>query len=251
MIFTLTYIVAPSLMQPRYSRGLAGRPSSPMPARPGLLRLPTNIPGLNMGPVQPTSSTGIQILERADALTRLALDDEAPAVSLIRGFKATIPTSELSKQRRRLIRGGLVDEDLGGKLGLKALGDRARGLLTDGSDEVEAQHEAKRKDKRSRRKKLRERRSTMAHLEGKLHLEDLLQQADEIAQDKDNLAVRQVGLWYFGAALTTSPLSMPRSTRYRARSSSSARSGSGSRRRCSSCRRRGWSSTTSWRGCRS
>ncbi|EKD05270.1 peripheral protein, Mdv1p [Trichosporon asahii var. asahii CBS 8904] len=144
-----------------------------------------------MGPVQPTSSTGIQILERADALTRLSLDDEAPTVSLIRGFKATIPTSELSKQRRRLIRGGLVDEDLGGKLGLKALGDRARGLLTDGSDEIEAQHEAKRKDKRSRRKKLRERRSTMAHLEGKLHLEDLLQQADEIAQDKDNLAVRQ------------------------------------------------------------
>lgn len=194
MIFTLTYIVAPSLMQPRYSKGLAGRSSSPMPPRPGLLRLPTHIPGLNMGPVQPTSSTGIQILERADALTRLSLDDDAPAVSLIRGFKATIPTSELSKQRRRLIRGGLVDEDLGGKLGLKALGDRARGLLTDGSDEIEAQHEAKRKDKRSRRKKLRERRSTMAHLEGKLHLEDLLQQADEIAQDKDNLAVRQVTL---------------------------------------------------------
>lgn len=146
-----------------------------------------------MGPVQPTSSTGIQILERADALSRLSLDDEAPAVSLIRGFKATIPTSELSKQRRRLIRGGLVDEDLGGKLGLKALGDRARGLLTEGSaEDVEAAHTARRKDKRSRRKKLRERRSTMAHLEGKLHLEDLLQQADEIAQDKDNLAVRQV-----------------------------------------------------------
>lgn len=163
-----------------------------------------------MGPVQPTSSTGIQILERADALSRLSLDDEAPAVSLIRGFKATIPTSELSKQRRRLIRGGLVDEDLGGKLGLKALGDRARGLLTDGSDEVEAQHAAKRKDKRSRRKKLRERRSTMAHLEGKLHLEDLLQQADEIALDKDNLAVRQVSdpppLFESGVALTSQSL---------------------------------------------
>lgn len=201
----LTDLVAPSLMQPRYSRGLAGKGPSPMSTRPGLLRLPTNIPGLSMGPVQPTSSTGIQILERADVLSRLPLEgDAAPSVSLIRGFKATIPTSELSKQRRRLIRGGLVDEDLGGKLGLKALGDRARGLLTEGgAEELEQQLQSekeRRKDgKRSRRKKLRQRRSTMAHLEGKLHLEDLLQQADEIAQDKDNLAVRRV------SAATTIP----------------------------------------------
>jgi division protein 1 len=112
--------------------------------------------------------------------------------SLIRGFRATIPSSEVAKQRRRMIRGGLIEEELGGKIGLKKLGDRARGLLMErGEEEEERELDVGRK---SRRRKAREsrRQSDGRHLEGKLHLEDLLQQADEIAQDKENLQVRTV-----------------------------------------------------------
>jgi division protein 1 len=115
-----------------------------------------------------------------------------PAPSLIRGFKATIPSSELAKQRRRLIRGGLVDEDMGyEKIGLKKLGDRARGLLTDGGEGEDGVAEL---GVGSRGKKRRKGRQSKAGggFGGKLHLEDLVQQADEIAQDKENLHVRTV-----------------------------------------------------------
>jgi division protein 1 len=111
--------------------------------------------------------------------------------SLIRGFKATVPSSELPKQRRRMIRGGLVDQDLGfEKIGLRRLGDRARGLLTERGedDEVEGLGVGRKTRKKRRKTRLSEGR----HLEGKLHLEDLLKQADEIAQDKENLGVREV-----------------------------------------------------------
>jgi division protein 1 len=111
--------------------------------------------------------------------------------SLIRGFKATVPSSELPKQRRRMIRGGLVDADLGyEKIGLKKLGDRARGLLTerdDGQEDIDGLGVG-----RKHRKRRRTRMSEGRHLEGKMHLEDLLKQADEIAQDKENLHVRTV-----------------------------------------------------------
>lgn len=85
-----------------------------------------------------------------------------------------------------------MDEDLGGKIGLKKLGDRARGLLTEkGEDEDDGElgvgrHAAKRKKRESRRF------TEGRHLEGKLRLEDLAKQADEIGQDKENLHVRQV-----------------------------------------------------------
>lgn len=89
-----------------------------------------------------------------------------------------------------MIRGGLVDEDLGyEKIGLKRLGDRARGLLTEGED---ADHEGLGVGRKNRKK--RRERKDMRRLEGKLHLEDLVKQADEIAQDKENLNIRTVSL---------------------------------------------------------
>ena len=194
--------MAPNLMQPRFlnhpaaagSSRLAPRPQSPYP----LLRLPTALPAGIQNVTTKTTSNSLAIIEDADRLAALPLDaqSEGPSEeppSLIRGFKATIPSSEMAKQRRRLVRGGLVDQNLGNdRLGLKKLGDRARGLLTDRADEEPDSLGVGRKTRR--RKKAREARriSEGRVLEGKLHLEDLVQQADEIAQDKENLAVRTV-----------------------------------------------------------
>lgn len=99
-----------------------------------------------------------------------------------------------------MLRGEIVDADIGGdgKLGLKKLGDRARGLLTEGGEEQDGELAIGRKSRR-RKKKRDARRNSSGHLESKLHLEDLLQQADEIAQDKDNLRIRQVGSGVFNA----------------------------------------------------
>lgn len=86
-----------------------------------------------------------------------------------------------------MIRGGLVDEDLGHeKIGLKKLGDRARGLLTEG-DDAESGLGVGRKSRKKRRERVDARKRA-----GRLHLEDLVKQADEIAQDKENLNVRTV-----------------------------------------------------------
>lgn len=118
-------------------------------------------------------------------------------VPLIQGFKATIPSSEMAKQRRRRVRGGLADEEVGGgKIGLKKLGDQARGLLTEGEEQNEVPDEqgtlvVGRKTKRRRRGHKDSRNHSISG--GKeLGLEELMRQADEIGMDKDNLRVRRV-----------------------------------------------------------
>lgn len=191
------------MMQPRFVNNANAGPSRTLPksastpqSRYPLLRLPTVLPaGLQNLPNRTTSSS-LAIIEAVDNLASLSLDtplngpgEELP--SLIRGFKATIPSSELPKQKRRLIRGGIVDEDLGGKIGLKRLGDRARGLLTErGDDDLDLNEDLSGRSKKRRKQRESRRQSEGRHLEGKLHLEDLLHQADEIAQDKENLHVR-------------------------------------------------------------
>lgn len=200
----LTHPVAPSLMQPKFTSRAGtpvpvgvGRPSQ----RPSLLRLPTTVPGIGrLGRQEAQSATSLAILENAEVLAHLSLEaarnSAEPGVSLIRGFRATIPSSELSKQRRRTMRGELVDGDLGGdKLGLRKLGERARGLLTEGghtSDGEQEQDGPGRKSRRRRKMRESQRNSREAYIASNLHLEDLLKAADEIAQDKDNLYVRQV-----------------------------------------------------------
>ncbi|WWC66892.1 mitochondrial division protein 1 [Kwoniella pini CBS 10737] len=198
--------LAPSLMQPKFLNAAStygpskslGKP----PSRPNsLLRLPTALPsGLSNVGTKPTSSS-LAILEAVDRLQSLSLieenqGEEGEQPSLIRGFKATIPSSELAKQRRRVIRGDIVDADLGNsKLGLKKLGDRARGLLTNHEENHLEEDELalNRKSKRKKRQRDHNRRisESRRQLEGKLKSEDLVQQADEIQQDKENLHVRQ------------------------------------------------------------
>ncbi|OCF40081.1 mitochondrial division protein 1 [Kwoniella heveanensis CBS 569] len=199
--------LAPSLMQPRFLNAAntygPAKSLGKAPARPNsLLRLPTSLPQGLYSVGNQTTSNSLAIIEAVDRLTALSLDNsgnaqssEEEVPSLIKGFKATIPSSELAKQRRRMIRGGLVDQDLGfEKIGLKKLGDRARGLLTEGGEDDASERgelDIGRKAKRRRRQRETRRISEGRHLQGKLHLEDLVQQADEISQDKENLHVRQ------------------------------------------------------------
>lgn len=241
-------------MQPRYINQLGQKQTKRVDReRYSLLRqLPLSVPGVGRFNQPPPTATSLAIMENAEWLSRMSLGQAAgpsgpPSVSLIRGFKATIPSSELSKQRRRMIRGGIVDEEIGGdKLGLKQLGDRARGLLTEGG--AEAEHNETTKKSRRRRKMRESRRATMAP-ETKLHLEDLLQQADEIALDKDNLCVRQVWLLLIGP--NPRLLFTMRLRTCRQRLISSRTYAAGWRNQCSRSRRRISSSRTSWKVYRS
>ncbi|RSH90672.1 Mitochondrial fission protein [Saitozyma podzolica] len=200
--------LTPNLMQPRFlnhpaaASGSSSRPLTKPPGRPAspypLLRLPTALPAGISNVANRTTSSSLAILEAVDKLASMSLDggprnsafaQEVPP-SLIRGFKATIPSSELAKQRRRVVRGGLVEEELGGKIGLKKLGDRARGLLTERGEEDERELDMGRKSRKRRKARESRRKSEGRHLEGRLHLEDLVKQAEEIRQDKENLHVR-------------------------------------------------------------
>lgn len=204
-------------MQPRILQHAPTSGSRPL-ARPGsghasphpLLRLPTTLPSSFAQLAARETSSSLAILEVAPSLAGLSLDNPLAGMqeeppSLIRGFRATIPSSELPKQRRRRVRGGLVDEDLrlggpggaGPGLGLKKLGERARGLLTDrqqGEEGSDTDSLGLGVGRRRKKRREREWRSTSLgkQIEGKLHLEDLVKQADEIAKDKENLQVRTV-----------------------------------------------------------
>jgi division protein 1 len=161
---------------------------------PALLNL--SIPGSNFNPAS-SSSDASRLLENGVG------EGTESSVSL---FKATIPTSELAKQRRRRVRGGVADDDLllldgpGNKIGLKKLGDRARGLLTnEGEEQTELELEEERsRARKSRRRRLRKGRGgkgegarELGIMEG-LGLDELTRQVKEIAVDKDNLTVRKV-----------------------------------------------------------
>lgn len=176
------------------------------PPRPNaLLRLPTSLPSGFATLANRQTASSLAILEGVDRLASLSLDQPrhslAEQPSLIRGFKATIPSSEMAKQRRRLIRGGMAEEELGGKMGLKRLGDRARGLLTEGNGEEGEGSESSHDGTRRSRRKAREKRRAGEAKSKNYHLEDLVKQADEIAQDKDNLQTRSVSpaaFWLHG-----------------------------------------------------
>lgn len=146
------------------------------------------------------TSRDLQIVEATEEL----LDTEVPEaegiasnVSLLKGFNATIPSSEKSRIRRRQLRN--VDAP---KIGLKKLGLNARGLLIDDEegDGDEGQSVASEDDvvlvgrtddwgrKGKRKKRGRESLSAAKHL-GR---EELKRQTQEIIRDKENLHVRRV-----------------------------------------------------------
>lgn len=172
-----------------------------------LSRLSPGLPQTFKYKEKPTA-TSLMIMEAVPRLLATPVDgsDADPTygthrsldkVPLIQGFKATIPSSEMAKQRRRRVRGGVADEEVGGgKIGLKKLGDQARGLLTEGEEPTEVQDEqgamvVGRKSKR-RRRGHKDSRNHSISAGKELGLEELMRQADEIGMDKDNLRVRRV-----------------------------------------------------------
>jgi len=113
----------------------------------------------------------------------------ASDVSLLRGFKATIPSANKGKMRRRQARN--VDV---GPLDLRSLGANARGLLPD--DEVIAadvrEDDVVLVDKRKGKWKPKRRGRQSLGAGKSFGKEELERQANEILQDKENLHVRRV-----------------------------------------------------------
>ncbi|KAF8845485.1 WD40 repeat-like protein [Paxillus ammoniavirescens] len=137
------------------------------------------------------TSRDLQVAEATEELLNVEVPEPegvASDVSLLRGFNATIPSSEKNRTRRRQLRN--VDVP---KVGLKKLGLHARGMLED-EDADDGQSVASEEDvvlvgsaRRKGKRKTRESLSTTKIL-GK---SELTRQADEIARDKENLHVRR------------------------------------------------------------
>ncbi|KAI5452577.1 Mitochondrial fission protein [Naganishia albida] len=199
--------LAPHVMNPK---GVAMDTSARLlGSSQGTLSTLSRLPGLpqTFKYKEKPTATSLMIMEAVPRLLATPVDvaDTDPTygihrhldkVPLIQGFKATIPSSEMAKQRRRRVRGGLADEEVGGgKIGLKKLGDQARGLLTEGEEQNEVPDGqgtlvVGRKTKRRRRGHKYPRNHSISG--GKeLGLEELMRQADEIGMDKDNLRVRR------------------------------------------------------------
>ncbi|KAK7694214.1 hypothetical protein QCA50_001394 [Cerrena zonata] len=195
--------LAPAIMTPRMMNAAAtvsGRARSTIGSSTGsslnfatLGRAPLRL-GLGSRRV---TSRDLQIFEVTEEL----LHEEVPEpegvaqdVSLLRGFNATIPSSEKGRTRRRQTRN--VETP---KLGLKRLGMGARGMLGD-EEEHEGESVASeedmvvvgRSDARGRVPKAKKKRGRQSLSAGKvLGKDELVRQTHEIERDKENLHVRR------------------------------------------------------------
>jgi mitochondrial division protein 1 len=134
----------------------------------------------------------LDILESAPDLLSTPIPEAegvARDVSLLKGFQATIPSSEKNKVRRRKTRNVQLGngEDGEGETNFKRLGMQARGLLTADPHNHGAAG-AKRRASRKQGDAL-----AASKILGK---EELNRQRREILQDKENLHVRQVRAIY-------------------------------------------------------
>ncbi|KAL1749135.1 WD40-repeat-containing domain protein [Schizophyllum fasciatum] len=138
------------------------------------------------------TSRDLQIVEATDELLEADVpepDGVASNISLLRGFNATIPSSEMGKTRRRQMRN--VDTP---KLGLKKLGMGARGLLTAEEDDHDLASDddvvVVARQGAGKAKKRRRGRESLAATKV-LGQDELTRQKNEILRDKENLHVRQ------------------------------------------------------------
>lgn len=204
-MFTDTFrIVAPAIMTPRMMNAastVSGRPRSSISSSSGSsLNFATLGRPLRLGLTRRVTSRDLQIFEATEEL----LHEEVPEpegvahdVSLLRGFNATIPSSEKGRSRRRQTRN--VETP---KLGLKRLGMSARGMLGD-EEEHDGSSAASeedmvvvgRSDPRGRKPKAKKKRGRQSLSAGKvLGKDELIRQTHEIERDKENLHVRRVSL---------------------------------------------------------
>ncbi|KAJ7171830.1 WD40-repeat-containing domain protein [Mycena crocata] len=137
------------------------------------------------------TSGDLQIVEATDELLHSEIpepDGVASDVSLLRGFNATIPSSEQSRTRRRQMRN--VETP---RIGLKKLGMNARGLLTEDEDH-DGQSVASEDDvvvvPRDAGKGKRRGRESLSAAKT-LGKDELTRQSKEIMRDKENIHVRR------------------------------------------------------------
>ncbi|KAJ6501552.1 WD40-repeat-containing domain protein [Mycena vitilis] len=145
---------------------------------------------LRMSLARRITSGDLQIVEATEELLHTDIpepDGVASDVSLLRGFNATIPSSEQGRTRRRQMRN--VDTP---RIGLKKLGMNARGLLTEEEDH-DVQSVTSEDDvvvvPREGKGKRRGRESLSAAKT--LGKDELTRQSKEIMRDKENIHVRR------------------------------------------------------------
>lgn len=137
----------------------------------------------------PITSNDLRILEASDEILLNAGITDLPDatgiaadVSLLRGFQATVPSALEGRSRRRKARARE-----GPKLGLKAMGEQARGLLTEGDVDDEEASAFQSKEARKAR-----RANAARGKEEPLSADELMKQNEEIMLEKENINVRRV-----------------------------------------------------------
>ncbi len=174
--------VAPKLMTPRMAQSVASS-SRAHPSKSVLA--PAGLRSMDFAPLGRLSLTSRRITSRelsvAEAANELLLSDipesSPEGVSLLRGFKATIPSAEKSKVRRRKTRNVDMPE-----MGLREMGSRARGLMIEEGSET---------GKTTKKKGKGVGRQSLA-ASVVLGEEELGLQRREILVDKENVHVRRV-----------------------------------------------------------
>lgn len=205
-LLRLSRAVAPTIMTPRFIASAASSSSRPSSSTALGHGLPSSSISKLAFPSFPrrTTSTSLQINENVPSLLSIYIP-ESPGpsssstsqVSLIRGFQATVPSSEKGKERRRKVRGGLATKELGvgGKgLGLKRLGMESRGLLGEEEGASTDQEEVGLTGKERRRRKREKALGGGKKGDGirALGREELLKMEEEIGWDRENIVVRKV-----------------------------------------------------------
>ena len=140
------------------------------------------------------TSRDLQIVEATDELLDADIPEAegvASDVSLLRGFNATIPSSEKNRTRRKQMRN--VETP---RIGLKRLGMNARGMMTEDEEERSVVSEddvvvVTRPEERGKRKGRRRGRESLSAAKA-LGKDELSRQTQEILFDKENLHVRRV-----------------------------------------------------------
>jgi division protein 1 len=187
--------LAPVIMTPRIMNSaatLSSKQRSAVGGSSSRSMVPVDFASIGRAPLRlalpshKITSRDLQIVEATEELLQAEvpeLEGIASNVSLLRGFNATIPSSEQNRARRRQMRN--VDTP---RLGLKRLGLSARGLMTDDDGQSVTSEEdivfVSRSEARGRGKES----LSNAKILGK---EELNRQAEEIMRDKGNLHVRR------------------------------------------------------------
>ncbi|EJD55043.1 WD40 repeat-like protein [Auricularia subglabra TFB-10046 SS5] len=155
---------------------------------------------LRFGVTRRITSTDLQVVEETPQLLNAEVPEPkgvANDVSLLRGFQATIPSSERGKNRRRQVRNVDVPH-----MGLKQLGMRARGMLDEDhhsqpDDELGSKSDddmvlvgRTRPTKRKLKPKQRRGRESLSASVA-LGRDELLLQTKEIMVDKENIHIRR------------------------------------------------------------